>query len=54
MLLFFGADDFFNNTMDPLEMAKAIRQVNYILALGALRQHETLQNEITNLENGFY
>lgn len=46
--------NFFNNTIDPQEMAKSIRQVNYILALGTLRQHETLQNEITNLENSFY
>ena len=46
--------NFFNNTIDPQEMAKSIRQVNYVLALGALRQHETLQNEITNLENSFY
>jgi hypothetical protein len=46
--------DFFNNTIDPEEMAKAIRQVNYILALGVMREHETLQNEIINLENSFY
>ncbi|MBS7229736.1 hypothetical protein KHA90_01755 [Flavobacterium psychroterrae] len=46
--------NFFNNTIDPKGMAKAIRQVNYVLALGALRQHETLQNEIDNLQNSFY
>jgi len=46
--------NFFKNTIDPEGMAKAIRQVNYVLALGALRQHETVQNEITNLENSFY
>lgn len=46
--------NFFNNTIDPQEMAKSIRQVNYVLALGTLRQHETLQNEINNLENSFY
>ena len=46
--------NFFNNTIDPQEMAKSIRQVNYVLALGALRQHETIQNEITNLQNSFY
>lgn len=45
---------FFNNTIDPQEMAKSLRQVNYVLVLEALRQHETLQNEITNLENSFY
>ncbi|MFH6998638.1 hypothetical protein ACHRVZ_11950 [Flavobacterium sp. FlaQc-57] len=46
--------NFFNNKIDPQEMAKSIRQVNYVLALGALRQHETLQNEATSLENSFY
>jgi hypothetical protein len=46
--------NFFNNTIDPKEMAKAIRQVNYILALGVLREHETLKNEVNNLENSFY
>ncbi|MCC9018959.1 hypothetical protein [Flavobacterium lipolyticum] len=46
--------NFFNNTIDPKEMAKAIRQVNYILALGVLREHETLKNEANNLENSFY
>jgi len=45
---------FLNNTIDSQEMAKSIRQVNYVLDLGALRQHETLQNEIVNLENSFY
>lgn len=46
--------NFFNNTIDPQEMAKYLRQVNYVLALGALRQHETLQNEMDNLQNSFY
>lgn len=47
-------NDFFNNAIDPKSMAKAIRQVNYILALGVLREHETLKNEVNNLENSFY
>ncbi|MFH6994176.1 hypothetical protein [Flavobacterium sp. FlaQc-48] len=46
--------NFFNNTIDPKEMAKSIRQANYILALGVMREHETLQNEKANLENSFY
>lgn len=48
------AHEFFKNTIDPQEMAKSLRQVNYVLALGPLRQHETLQNEKINLENNFY
>ncbi|PIF33328.1 hypothetical protein CLU81_3927 [Flavobacterium sp. 9] len=46
--------DFFNNTIEPEEMAKAIRQVNYILALGLMREDKTFHNEIVNLENSFY
>ena len=46
--------DFFNKSVDPKAMAKLIRQLNYIIALGVMREHETLQNEIANLENGFY
>ncbi|MBF4466401.1 hypothetical protein [Flavobacterium sp. LC2016-12] len=46
--------NFFNKTIEPETMAKTLRQVNYILALGIMREHETLQNEIGNLENGYY
>ena len=46
--------NFFNTKIDPQDMAKAIRQVNYILALGVMREHETLQNGIDNLENSFF
>jgi hypothetical protein len=46
--------NFFNKTIEPETMAKTLRQVNYILALGIMREHETLQNEIANLENGYY
>jgi hypothetical protein len=46
--------DFFTNNINPKDIAKAIRQVNYVLALGALRECETVQSEIKNLENSFY
>jgi hypothetical protein len=42
--------NFFNDTIDPEFFAKTIRQLNYIVALGVLRKHETLQNEIINVE----
>jgi len=35
--------NFFNTTIDPNEMAKALRQANYILALGIIRKDETPQ-----------
>ncbi|MFH6959743.1 hypothetical protein ACHRV1_20280 [Flavobacterium aquidurense] len=46
--------NFFNNTIDPKGMAKALRQVNYVMALGIIREDETLQQEVTKLENSFY
>ena len=46
--------EFFTNVIDPKDMAKAIRQVNYMLALNTLRECETVQSEIRNLENSFY
>ena len=46
--------DFFNKSVDPKAIAKLIRQLNYIVALGVMREHETLHNNITNLENSFY
>ncbi|MDN3673047.1 hypothetical protein QWY99_08305 [Flavobacterium branchiarum] len=35
-------------------MAKAIRQANHLLALGAIRENEIFQNETVTLENSFY
>jgi len=46
--------NFFNHTIDPETMAKAIRQLNYLLALEVMRKNQTLQNEIDNIENSFY
>jgi len=46
--------NFFNKTIEPETMAKAIRQLNYLLALEVMRKNETLQNEIDNIENSFY
>ncbi|OXB04643.1 hypothetical protein [Flavobacterium pectinovorum] len=45
---------FFNDTIDPEEMSKAIRKLNYVITLGILRQDPTLQNELINLENSFF
>ncbi|MCV9933342.1 hypothetical protein OIU80_13710 [Flavobacterium sp. LS1R47] len=46
--------DFFNKTIDPKAMAKEIRQVNYLLALGVMREHKTLKHDVTSLEKSFY
>ncbi|WP_347050134.1 hypothetical protein [Flavobacterium olei] len=46
--------EFFGNSIDTKSMAKTIRQVNYLLALNAMRENETLKPEIINLEDSFY
>ncbi|MBP1225536.1 hypothetical protein [Flavobacterium sp. 1355] len=46
--------NFFNHTVAPEGIAKAIRQVNYLLALEVMRKNETFQTEINTLENSFY
>ncbi|PWB22294.1 hypothetical protein [Flavobacterium sp. HTF] len=44
--------DFFANVIDPKDMAKAIRLVNYLLALNVMKENGNLGVE--NLENSFY
>jgi len=44
--------DFFANDIDPKDMAKSIRKVNYLLALNAIKEKGNLGVE--NLENCFY
>ncbi|PAM93143.1 hypothetical protein B4N84_19360 [Flavobacterium sp. IR1] len=46
--------DFFSNTISPEDLAKAIRKLNYVIALGTLREDPTLKNELINIENSFF
>jgi len=46
--------DFFSNTISPEDLAKAIRKLNYVIALGILREDVTLKNELVNIENSFF
>jgi hypothetical protein len=46
--------DFFNHIIDPEDMAKILRQVNFILALAVMRQHDTLQIGVINFEENYY
>ncbi|WP_264552582.1 hypothetical protein [Flavobacterium sp. N2038] len=48
--------DFFNNVIDPKDLAKAIRQLNYVIALSIVRDEEngTIYCQRENLEKGFY
>lgn len=46
--------NFFNETIDPKDMAKAIRHINYVLTLGIMSEDEMLQNEVANLRGSFY
>jgi len=46
--------DFFVDVMDPEEMAKIIRQINYALSLCVMRGCETVESEVKNMEDNFY
>lgn len=46
--------DFFNSTIDPQDMAKIIRKVNYALSLCSMRGNETLESELNNIQDSFY
>jgi hypothetical protein len=45
---------FFTDIIDPKDMAKTIREVNYILSLCSMRGCETVETEFNNLEDNFY
>lgn len=48
--------DFFNNVIDAKDLAKAIRQLNYAIALVVMRDDERgyVYAQKENLEKGFY
>jgi hypothetical protein len=46
--------NFFNDRIDPSEMAKAIRQVNLTLALGAMNEQQSVLSNATKLGDSFY
>lgn len=46
--------NFFNDRIEPEEMAKTLRQINITLALGVMSEHEELQNEIAKLRDSLY
>lgn len=45
---------FFIDVIDPKDMAKTIRKVNYILTLCSMRGCETLESELSNIDDSFY
>ncbi|MHC0444076.1 hypothetical protein ACWA1F_01620 [Flavobacterium sp. 3-218] len=45
-------NNFFTNVIDPKDMAKAIRQANYMLTLSVIREKDSLGK--INLENFYY
>ncbi|MEO8535271.1 MAG: hypothetical protein ABI441_16050 [Flavobacterium sp.] len=46
--------NFFNEKIDPDAMAKALRQVNFNLALGALSNDENVLQNATHLSESIY
>ncbi|OIV42756.1 hypothetical protein [Flavobacterium johnsoniae] len=45
---------FFVDVIDPKDMAKTIREVNYILSLCSMRGCETVESELSKVEDNFY
>ncbi|KAF2329788.1 hypothetical protein [Flavobacterium ginsenosidimutans] len=45
---------FFNEIIDPKDMAKTIREVNYLLSLYFMRSHKTDETELPNIDDNFY
>ncbi|MET3025147.1 hypothetical protein ABXT06_00565 [Flavobacterium sp. UW10123] len=45
---------FFNEIIDPKDMAKTIREVNYLLSLYCMRSRKTDEMEFTNIDDNFY
>jgi hypothetical protein len=46
--------NFFNNRIDPIDMAKAIRQVNLTLALGVMNEEQNVSSNASKLGDSFY
>ncbi|MDY0988688.1 hypothetical protein BSF41_24920 [Flavobacterium sp. ACN2] len=46
--------NFFNNRIDPIDMAKAIRQVNLTLALGVMNEEQNISSNASKLGDSFY
>ncbi len=46
--------DFFNNVIDAKDLAKAIRQLTYVIALSLVMEEETAYSQKENLKKGFY
>lgn len=46
--------DFFIDVIDAKDMAKTIREVNYVLSLCSMRGCETIESEIKNIDDNFY
>ncbi|KQB38543.1 hypothetical protein [Flavobacterium aquidurense] len=46
--------DFFIDVIDPQDMAKTIREVNFALSLCVMRGCETIESEINSIQDNFY
>ncbi len=46
--------EFFNSSIDSKSMAKTIRQVNFLIALNAMREDGFTTTETINIEEGFF
>ncbi|MDQ6528255.1 hypothetical protein [Flavobacterium sp. LHD-85] len=46
--------DFFSDVIDTKDMAKMIRQVNHALSLSSMRRCESIESELSKIDDNFY
>lgn len=46
--------DFFANSIDPKDLAKKIRRLNYLIGFSTMRKCEATKAEIKALDDNFY
>ena len=46
--------DFFKDFIEPKDMARMLRQVNYALSVSSMRGCETIESELPYIDDNFY
>lgn len=46
--------DFFTDFIEPKDMARILRQVNYALSVSSMRGCEAIETELSSIDDNFY
>ncbi|MFH6986741.1 hypothetical protein ACHRVW_03250 [Flavobacterium collinsii] len=46
--------DFFKDFIEPKDMARMLRQVNYVLSVSSMRGCEAIETELSSIDDNFY